>query len=100
MSDQQAPIQQTVDPFAEIKAQLDKAAKIGQKILAPFLYIICGSGGAVLAIGMSSPHSDFPAWQTGAIVGLIIAWLLVRASYYLIKWALVVLGIYVIGTIS
>jgi hypothetical protein len=100
MSGPKAPNQQPDDPFAEIKERLDKAARIGQKILAPFLYIICGGGGVVLAIGMSSPHSDFPAWPTGAIVGVIIAWLVVRASYYLIKWALVVLGIYAIGTIS
>jgi hypothetical protein len=95
MSNQQAPVQQTDDPFAEIKASLDKAARIGQKILAPFLYIVCSGGSIALAIGMSPPHSDFPAWLSGAIVGLIIAWVLVRASYYLIKWALVALGIYI-----
>jgi hypothetical protein len=51
----------------------------------------------ILAIGMSSPQSASTAWPVGAIIGLIIGWILVRASYYMIKWSLVVLGIFVIG---
>jgi hypothetical protein len=95
----QEPTTASDDLIAQITAKLDRAARLGQKILAPFLYVACAGAGILMGIGAASPHSGAAPWVVGLIGGVMMGWLLVRASYFLIKWALVVLGIYAVGSV-
>ena len=82
----------TSDPlFAEIAAKLDRGARFGQMILAPFIYLACIGIGIVFTL-------DSGSWIVGALVGIVVGWVLARLSYYLIKWALIALGVYAVGT--
>ena len=82
----------TSDPlFAEIAAKLDRTTRLGQRIVAPFIYLAGVAVGIVFTI-------DTGSWPVGAFFGIIVGWMLAWLSYYPIKWALIGLGIYTIGT--
>ncbi len=92
MENQKSPAALTSDPlFAEIATKLDRGARLVQKILAPFIYLTCIAVGIVFTI-------DNGSWIVDVFVGIIVGWLLARLSYYPIKWALIVLGVYAVGS--
>jgi hypothetical protein len=92
MENQKSTATLSSDPlFVEIAAKLDRGARLGQRILAPFIYLACIAVGIAFTI-------DGGSWILGAFIGVVIRWVLARLSYYPIKWSLIALGVYAAGS--